>query len=266
VKITPIPAFSDNYIWALHNEQDCVVVDPGDPGVVLAFLAEHNLALSAILITHHHFDHTGGIIELTHHYPHITVYGPNNPKISGINRVLDDADTLYLDALQLELSVMAVPGHTLDHIMYYADGMLFCGDTLFSCGCGRLFEGTPAQMFTSLAKIAQLPHQQTHQPCDDTLIYCTHEYTQANIAFAQTVEPQNTALAQYKLWVDQQRADSLPTLPASLAQQLQINPFLRVAHDDVIAFSHQANAQLENEQSADPVQVFAALRRAKDEF
>ena len=258
MKITPIPAFSDNYIWALHNDRDCVVVDPGDPEVVLRFLAEHKLTLNAILVTHHHFDHTGGIVELTKHYPHITVYGPNNRKIPGINHVLNDTDTLYIDALQIELSVMAVPGHTLDHIMYYADGMLFCGDTLFSCGCGRLFEGTPTQMVASLAKIGQL--------VEDTLIYCTHEYTQANIAFAQTVEPHNTALAHYKVWADQQRANNLPTLPASLTQQLQINPFLRVDNDDVIAFAQDVNPELGSEHNTDPVQVFAALRRAKDEF
>jgi hydroxyacylglutathione hydrolase len=258
VKITPINAFTDNYIWALHNDQHCVVVDPGDPVVVLAFLKAHNLQLSAILITHHHFDHTGGISELTKHYPHITVFGPSNPNIKGITHSLEDTDTLYLDEIKLELSVMTVPGHTLDHIMYFAPGMLFCGDTLFSCGCGRLFEGTPAQMFDSLRKISQLPRE--------TLIYCTHEYTQANIAFAETVEPHNKALAQYKLWVEQQLSNNKPTIPTLLSEQLQFNPFLRVHDDSVQAFAHSIAGDSRQKTVTDPVQVFAALRLAKDDF
>ncbi|MEN8770273.1 MAG: hydroxyacylglutathione hydrolase, partial [Glaciecola sp.] len=196
--------------------------------------------------------------ELTHNYPQVRVFGPNNPKIKGITHPLTNADTFYLDDLKIELSVMTVPGHTLDHIMYYAPDMLFCGDTLFSCGCGRLFEGTPAQMFDSLRKITQLPRE--------TLIYCTHEYTQANIAFAETVEPHNKALAQYKLWVELQRSNNKPTIPTLLSEQLQFNPFLRVHDDSVQAFAQSIAGDLGQKTVTDPVQVFAALRQAKDDF
>jgi hydroxyacylglutathione hydrolase len=258
VTITPIHAFTDNYIWALHDDQYCVVVDPGDPAVVLDFLQANNLQLSAILITHHHFDHTGGIGELANSYPDVNVYGPHNPKIQGITDPLADADTLYLDELNIALSVMTVPGHTLDHIMYYAPQMLFCGDTLFSCGCGRLFEGSPAQMSDSLHKISQLPLE--------TKIYCTHEYTLANIAFAETVEPQNEALAQYKIWAEQQRSINQPTLPTSLSEQLQVNPFLRLQNDSVQVFARSVEPDIKTTGVNDQVSIFAALRRAKDHF
>lgn len=258
MQITPIPAFTDNYIWALHNELDCVVVDPGDPIVVLEFLATNKLTLRAILITHHHYDHTGGIEALQQHYPDIPVFGPNNPTIKGITQVLQENDVIELPDLQCEFSVIEVPGHTLDHIMYYAKGVLFCGDTLFSCGCGRMFEGTAPQMTNSLAKIQHLPQ--------DTQIYCTHEYTAANIAFAETVEPDNKDLTRYKQWVEQQRNKNAPTLPTSLSEQLQINPFLRLQAHSVKQFTQQYARKSGQDTSSDSVQVFATLRKAKDDF
>lgn len=232
----------------------CVVVDPGDAEPVLTFLAEHNLTLSAVLITHHHPDHTGGIKALSEAVPGLTVFGPNNPKIKGITQVLQHEDVLYLNDLQLQFSVIAAPGHTLDHIIFYSKGLLFCGDTLFSVGCGRLFEGTPQQMADTLKKIIQLPAE--------TMIYCTHEYTQANIAFALDVEPTNEYLQQYQLWVERQRNNDKPTVPTLLQEQLKLNPFLRLNEGSVKRY---AEKRVQNKLT-DSVQVFAALRQAKDEF
>ena len=254
MKIFPIPAFSDNYIWAMHDESSCVVVDPGDAEVVLAFLQQHNLTLAAILITHHHHDHTGGIQVLSEHYPDIHVFGPSNAKIKGITQALEHNDVVYINELKIEFIVSEIPGHTLDHIMYYTKGLVFCGDTLFSAGCGRMFEGSPAQMRASLKKISDLP--------EETMIYCTHEYTQANVQFALHVEPNNQYLQRYESWVQRQRGNGIPTIPTSLSEQLQLNPFLRLHEPDIKAFAEQyANNKL-----TDSVQVFAALRKAKDEF
>lgn len=255
ISITPVEAFQDNYIWALHNAAgQCVVVDPGDAQVVESFLAQQKLQLAAILITHHHPDHTGGLKALCAQRD-IPVYGPHNPTIHGITQACGNGDHVALNMLGLSFQVLEVPGHTLDHIAFYCadDKLLFCGDTLFHCGCGRLFEGTPEQMLQSLDTLAALP--------GDTGIYCTHEYTLANMAFARAVEPDNTALQTAQQKAQARREQQQPTLPAQLDEQLRINPFLRSRQAPVMAAARSRGAT-----GDDPVSVFAHIRQWKDSF
>lgn len=251
-----VPAFEDNYIWLIrgHSADQTAVVDPGDAAPVLAALSRFNLTPAAILCTHHHGDHTGGIEELTHRFRDLPVYGPGDENIAGITHVLCDGDRLDLPALGLRFDILAVPGHTRGHIAYYGHGWLFCGDTLFSAGCGRLFEGTPEQMRRSLARLAALP--------GDTLVYCAHEYTRANLRFAQTVEPDNPAIQRYRDEVDARRARDEPTIPSNIALEREINPFLRWDSPAVrrAAENHSGTAL------TDEVSVFAAIRRWKDGF
>ena len=222
IAVHPIPAFTDNYIWCLHDDANAIVVDPGDAEPVLAFIKAKRLTLSAVLIAHHHRDHTGGIAKLVSAVPDLPVIGPRGNHIRGITKSVSQGDTVSLPVLKLSLQVMEVPGHTLDHIAFFGHGALFCGDTLFSAGCGRLFEGSPEQMHHSLNKLKRLP--------DSTKVYCTHEYTQANVKFALAVEPNNIALNEYADWVASMREQNLPTLPSNLKEQKNINPFLR-AHE-----------------------------------
>ncbi len=253
--IAGIPAFVDNYMWALHdNAGHCYVVDPGDAEPVEAWLRAHAQELRGILITHHHPDHTGGIAQLLRHRQ-IPVYGPDNPTIRGISTALRDGDELLLPGLELRFRVLAVPGHTLDHIAFFnaEQGILFCGDTLFSCGCGRLFEGSPEQMHASLQKLAALP--------GTTRVYCTHEYTLANMRFATAVEPHNTALIEAQQDAERRRANAQPTLPSDIATQRAINPFLRCEAPEVIR-----NVQARNPDAKTPTDIFAALRSWKDRF
>lgn len=255
LSITAIKAFTDNYIWAIHSpDGHCAVVDPGDAKPVEEFLASKALKLSTILITHHHFDHVGGVEELRRkHAPQ--VIGPKNPQIKGISQAVSDGDRITLECLGLELEVLEVPGHTLDHIAYYAaaSGWLFCGDTLFHCGCGRLFEGSPEQMLHSLNKLAALP--------DATKLYCTHEYTLANMAFALSVEPNNQALIEAHQAAQKLRANNLATLPSSIAEQKRINPFLRSANPQLAAVVAEQHGT-----ESTPLAVFTALRADKDRF
>jgi hydroxyacylglutathione hydrolase len=254
VSVFPIKAFNDNYIWCLHNQTHCAVVDPGDAAPVLAYCQDNQLTLSAIIITHHHWDHTGGIDALLAAFPNIPVYGPQNKNIKQITVRLLQGDAIELAQLGVKLSVLEVPGHTLDHIAYYGDMGLFCGDTLFSAGCGRLFEGTPQQMYQSLAKLTALPA--------DTAVFCTHEYTMANIAFAETVEPNNQALIDYKRWANKQREINAPTLPSNLQRELAVNPFLRCHSAELVTnVSQNKGATLASEQA-----IFASLRSWKDNF
>ena len=254
VSVFPIKAFNDNYIWCIHNKTHCTVVDPGDAAPVLAYCQDNQLTLSAIIITHHHWDHTGGIDALLAAFPNIPVYGPQNKNIKQITVRLSQGDDIELAQLGVKFSILEVPGHTLDHIAYYGDIGLFCGDTLFSAGCGRLFEGTPQQMFTSLSKLKALPA--------DTAVFCTHEYTMANIAFAEAVEPNNQALIDYKRWANQQRAKSAPTLPSNIQRELDVNPFLRCHSKELVAnVSKNMGARLASEQT-----TFASLRSWKDNF
>lgn len=254
INVFPIRAFNDNYIWCLHNQIHCTVVDPGDAAPVLAYCKDNQLTLSAILITHHHLDHTGGIDALLTAFPDIPVYGPHNKNIRQITVPLSQNEGVELTHLGVKFAVLEVPGHTLDHIAYYGDVGLFCGDTLFSAGCGRLFEGSPQQMFQSLAKLTALPA--------NTEVYCTHEYTMANIAFAEAVEPNNQALIDYKSWANDQRIKDCPTLPSSIRNELAVNPFLRCYSEELVAnVSLNIGAKLVSEQM-----TFASLRSWKDNF
>jgi hydroxyacylglutathione hydrolase len=254
VSVFPIKAFNDNYIWCLRNQTHCSVVDPGDAAPVLAYCQDNKLTLCAIIITHHHWDHTGGIDALLAAFPDIPVYGPQNKQIKQVTVRLSQGDDIELAQLRLKFSVLEVPGHTLDHIAYYGDTGLFCGDTLFSAGCGRLFEGTPLQMFLSLAKLTALP--------DDTAVYCTHEYTMANIAFAEAAEPDNQALIDYKHWANEQRNKNRPTLPSSIQRELAVNPFLRCSSAELVEnVSQHLGTTLTSEEA-----TFAALRSWKDNF
>ncbi|MDA8092523.1 MAG: hydroxyacylglutathione hydrolase [Betaproteobacteria bacterium] len=249
--IEPIPAFRDNYIWLLQRGRYAAVVDPGDAQPVLEALRRKDLTLVAILNTHHHADHVGGNMPLTRIHP-VPVYGPARESIPAITHPIDNGDRVQIPQLDLVLSVLGVPGHTLGHIAYYGANSLFCGDTLFGCGCGRLFEGTGAQMHASLTALATLP--------DDTQVYCAHEYTAANIRFARQVEPDNAALKEREAWVSALRAAGQPTLPSTVGLERRTNPFLRCGEPAVAASAaRQAGSTL-----ADPVAVFIALRAWKD--
>ncbi|QDQ29332.1 hydroxyacylglutathione hydrolase [Chitinimonas arctica] len=248
--ILPVPILKDNYVWLLHQHGLAVVVDPGEAAPVAARLAQLNLRLAAILITHHHGDHTGGLAGLRAAFG-CPVFGP--PTVTGVDRPVAEGDRVALDDIQLRFDVMAVPGHTLDHLAYFGHGALFCGDTLFACGCGRLFEGSPAQMQASLARLAALP--------GDTLLCCTHEYTLANERFARAVEPHNAALLARMEHDEACRSRGEPTLPGNLACEAATNPFLRWSEPAVIAA-----ARLHGALDDSPRQVFTALRRWKDDF
>lgn len=249
-KILPIPAFKDNYIWLLVSGGRAAVVDPGDPLPVIDRLETLGLRLETILITHHHADHQGGITALLERWQ-AEVYGPGNESITGCNRPLLGGETISV--LGQQVSVLAVPGHTLGHLAYYVPGALFCGDTLFGAGCGRLFEGTPAQMSASLSKIAALP--------DDTKIYCAHEYTEANLRFALAVEPENTALLDRVQRVAALRTAGQPSIPSKLSEEKASNPFLRCAQMSVIQAAEEHGAV-----DHSPVAVFAAIRQWRNGF
>lgn len=258
LNVTPIPAFSDNYIWCLSRPGDAaaVVVDPGDGDAVLAALEREGLTLSGILVTHHHFDHTGGLDRLLQHRE-VPVYGPRNPQIPQISQRLGEGDRV--EVLGVEWEIFEVPGHTLDHIAFYGvpEGgapCLFCGDTLFAGGCGRLFEGSPAMMLESLGKLATLP--------PETRVFCAHEYTMANLAFASAVEPDNEALKARVASDQALRDQARPTVPSTIATELDTNPFLRCGEVPVAAHMEARDGV----DPADPVAVFAAVRGWKDNF
>ncbi|MDM9560402.1 MULTISPECIES: hydroxyacylglutathione hydrolase [Bordetella] len=256
--VLPLPAFSDNYIWAIVRGDKAAVVDPGEAGPVLDFLARRGLQLRAILLTHHHGDHVGGVLELLRQGP-ATVYGPAHEQLPHCDVRLAEGDRVALPELDLDLAVLDVPGHTAGHIAYHGRAagqspLLFCGDTLFAGGCGRLFEGTPEQMHASLEKFAALPA--------DTQVCCAHEYTLANLRWATAVEPANRALQQWYQQARQLREQGRPTLPSTLGLERDTNPFLRTRQAAVAAAaaSHSGGAL------ATPVAVFAALREWKNNF
>lgn len=251
--VTPLPAFQDNYIWCVHDEQAALVVDPGDAKPVLDFLAAHGLRLAAILVTHHHHDHVGAVAALARRFA-VPVFGPAEEDIPARTHAASPLDPVRIPLLGLEFQVLAVPGHTRGHVAYYRPKLLFCGDTLFSCGCGRLFEGTAQEMHASLNRLASLP--------DDTNVYCAHEYTLANIRFARQVEPDNPDLAQRQREAELLRAAGRPTLPSTIGLERRINPFLRTREPSVRA----AAERLTGQPLSDPVAVFAALRAWKDGF
>jgi len=252
LNVIRIPAFKDNYIWLLRKGASAAVVDPGDARPVLDLLDREGLSLASILVTHHHADHQGGVVELLAHYP-AEVFGPAAESITGLSRPLSGGETVRIAACDVEFQVIAVPGHTLGHIAYYGAGCLFCGDTLFAGGCGRLFEGTAAQMADSLARLAALP--------DETAVYCAHEYTQANLRFALAVEPGNRRLQSRVNEVARARASGLATVPSTMAIEKASNPFLRCGEPEVAA-----SARRRAPAAADEVAVFAALREWKNSF
>jgi hydroxyacylglutathione hydrolase len=255
IEVSAIPAFRDNYIWALSNDQgEVVVVDPGEAKPVEHHLDQRGQSLVGILITHHHPDHVGGVTSLASRGD-VPVWGPARERIPGRTTALTEGDQVTIEALDgLSLEVFDVPGHTAGHIAYYGGGMLFAGDALFAGGCGRLFEGTPGQMRASLAKLRSLP--------PETQLYCGHEYTQANLAFAMAVEPNNEALRARHDQVTEWRSEGRITLPSSLATELATNPFLRWDEPSVqAAAASHAGA---NASSAD--EVFAVIRSWKDSF
>lgn len=255
MKLIPIPAFNDNYIWMLHDERRALVVDPGDAQPVLTALARQGLILDSILVTHHHGDHTGGV-DVLRQRTGAQVYGPATEDMPEPLARLADGDVV--EALGLRFEVLLVPGHTAGHIAYWgqvpgADPVLFCGDTLFSAGCGRLFEGTPAQMLASLTRLAALP--------DATRVCCAHEYTLGSVRFALAVEPDNGDLQAYQAHAQALRQQQLPTLPSSIGLEKVVNPFLRTHLPTVVHAVQQIAAKAD-----DPVAVFAALRTWKDKF
>jgi hydroxyacylglutathione hydrolase len=254
--IAPIPAFDDNYIWLIFDQasRQAFVVDPGDATPVLETLQKLELTLSGVLITHHHFDHVGGLAALRAKFDPV-VFGPRNPAIDGISKALGAGDSI--EVLGHNFEVLEVPGHTLDHIAYFHPGdepLLFCGDTLFAGGCGRVFEGNPPMMLRSLQSLAALPPA--------TRVYCAHEYTLANLAFARAVEPDNAALAHRMDEAQASRSRNEPTVPSDLALELATNPFLRCDQADLQA-SLRSQGKPTGKSTAD---VFTTVRGWKDNF
>lgn len=249
LNIIPIPAFQDNYIWLISNGTHAAVVDPGDAAPVIEALKQHDLRLCNILITHHHADHIGGVDALITEYSP-QVYAPKKEQYTFTHNPVSDGQTIVIPELNVSFKVMDVGGHTLGHVAYYGANSLFCGDTLFGGGCGRLFEGTAAQMFASLQKIAKLP--------PETAVYCAHEYTEHNLKFANTVEKNNTALIERINITRKLREANIPTIPSSIELELATNPFLRCASPEIIR-----NLDL---QHTDGIEVFSTLRQMRNNF
>jgi hydroxyacylglutathione hydrolase len=256
LRVTPVRAFTDNYVWLIHSPADptrVIAVDPGEASPVERTLRERELTLAGILITHHHGDHVGGVSALLRNHA-VPVFGPANEAIPGDPRRLREGDHVTLEDLDLQFEVLDVPGHTAGHIAYAGHGAVFCGDTLFSAGCGRLFEGTAEQMHASLAKLAALPAE--------TLVYCAHEYTLSNLKFAVAVEPGNEAAARYQAECQARRARDEATVPSDIRQERNVNPFLRCGEQSV---KQAAEAHAGRRLQSEP-EVFAVLRQWKDGF
>ena len=255
LKIIPLPAFTDNYIWAIVYGNSCVVVDPGDSSPVFEFLESNNLELESILITHHHFDHTGGMLALAKKYD-CPVYGPEGDHIEGLTSKVSEGDEITI--FNFEFKIFETPGHTLDHIAYFHSSdigsYLFCGDTLFSGGCGRLFEGTAEDMFSSLNKFISLPNE--------TLVFCAHEYTQNNLKFALSINPRNLDLIKYSKKVNELRSNSEITLPSNIGLEKKINPFFLLSDKEILKNSEQfISGKISNS-----IESLAAIRSMKDSF
>jgi hydroxyacylglutathione hydrolase len=250
--ITAIPALRDNYIWALHNSRYAAVVDPGEAAPVLDFLDTHGLQLNAILCTHRHADHIGGITKLREVYS-VPVYGRQHPGNPYVSHDLHEGSQLKFDALGINFDILEIPGHLNDHIAYYAPDILFCGDVLFGAGCGRNFEGTLAQLHLSLQRLAQLP--------DTTRVYSAHEYTTANLRFALACEPHNMELLRRIEQAEQQLMANLPTLPSTIALEKATNPFLRCNQPELIRTLQQRGLT-----DAGELSVFIALREWRNHF
>ncbi|WP_217126629.1 hydroxyacylglutathione hydrolase [Hydrogenophilus thiooxidans] len=250
----PIPAFADNYVWIVHDGGCALAVDPGDAQPVRRWLAEQNVTLKAILITHHHADHTGGVVELAEETG-ATIFGPANEPLPRCDMPLQGGEVIESPGdVPITLNVIAVPGHTRGHIAYYGNGWLFCGDTLFSAGCGRLFEGSAEQLFASLERLKVLP--------DATEVCCAHEYTLKNLAFAEWVEPDNNAIRDYRAWCESRRAANAPTLPSTIEREKAVNPFFRV--DSPTIGNRLAEHFGTTPQT--PIERFRLLRAWRDRF
>lgn len=258
LQIIPIPAFKDNYIWLIHNNHQAIIVDPGDAEPVIDVLTKLQLNLNTILITHHHHDHIGGVVELSNAFPQVKIYAPKLEQYDFNHIAVDKGDTIDLSAFNLRFNVIALPGHTLGHIAYYAiehsNHILLCGDTLFGGGCGRLFEGTPEQMYQSLQTLAALPA--------NTRVYCTHEYTLHNLNFALALEPNNQALMKRHEETHQLRNSLRPTLPSTIALELATNPFLRCDSLEIQA----SIAKLTSLKNLTELQVFTAIREMRNHY
>lgn len=254
--IDPVPAFQDNYIWLLHipGSTEAWAVDPGDADPLLSALDQRGLQLTGVLITHHHPDHDNGVPALSRRYPGLRVVGGMHGQSKHLNERLPDGDSLLI--LNSSFRLLEVPGHTLDHIAFYSEqeAALFCGDTLFTGGCGRLFEGTARQLYESLGRLAGLP--------GSTRVFCAHEYTLSNLRFARTVEPLNQALAERQQHAEACRSRGEPTVPSTLALELATNPFLRCREPRIMA----AIREQSGDALVSPPDVFAALRKWKDHF
>lgn len=252
MQLYPIPALRDNYIWLLHDAQgQAVIVDPGEAGPVHHEIAQRGLTLTHILLTHHHADHIGGSAELAQQYG-AKIVAPYDERITHVDQRVSDGDIVNLQQPDCRFNVLAVPGHTLSHVVYFGEGLLFCGDTLFSLGCGRLFEGSPEQMLTSLDRLSVLPAE--------TLVCCGHEYTLDNAAFAQTIEPDNAALSKRHGQAQLLRQKGRATVPVLLGTEKETNPFLRIDSAEMKTWADNQGIP------DDRVQRFAALREAKDHF
>lgn len=251
ITVEAIPILRDNYVWAIHDGHRAALVDPGEAAPILSWLDARGMHPIAILVTHHHHDHIGGIADLLTRYP-IPVHGPTRNAMA--SQSVHEGERLRLPGLDFELSVLETPGHTLDHVCYLGQGHLFCGDTLFSCGCGRLFEGSPQQMYASLSRLAGLP--------GDTLVHCAHEYTLANIAFAQEIEPDNITLRTRHAEALRLRKQGLPTLPIDLARERETNPFLRCDLESLAVAVTQHTAS----PTKPGAETFTRLRAWKDAF
>ncbi len=252
-KITAIPAFQDNYIWVIeHSGEGCCIVDPGDARPVLDWLEQSSQQLTTILLSHQHMDHIGGVEQLVK-ATGAEVFGPDDPRMPVSSQPVSEGSKLHICGLEFE--VLEVPGHTSTHIAFYCPSaaILFCGDTLFSLGCGRLFEGCPEQMLASLDKLAALP--------GSTQVYCTHEYTQANGKFALEVEPDNQSLIKRCQQVDKLRSNDQSTLPSNILLERQTNPFLRCDQATIISAAKQINSSANSQ-----LEVFTAIRQWKDNF
>jgi hydroxyacylglutathione hydrolase len=253
ITIKPIYAFSDNYIWALIDSisSRVIVVDPGDAEPVINMLEQHDLTLHAILVTHHHFDHIGGVNQLKHKFQDIEIYAPCDPRIPTVTHTVSQDSPIGFSSFNLSFDIILTPGHTMTHICYYEPNQhwLFCGDTLFCAGCGRLFEGTASQMLNSLHKLVQLP--------DDTKVFCAHEYTKSNLEFAATIEPNNREIATLRQHIDTIRC----SLPSTIGTEKKINPFLRTKDNQFINSAKSSGIATSDEKT-----LFAAIRRLKDRF
>lgn len=252
-EVVALRAFADNYIWTIRDDRYAAVVDPGDAQPVIDYLEQEHLTLVAILNTHHHADHVGGNAALLARTA-VPVYGPRDERIPEVSMRLADGQRFTLPHFGIELETLEIPGHTRSHVAFFGGGMLFCGDTLFAAGCGRLFEGTPRQMHDSLTRLSRLP--------DDTRVYCGHEYTLSNIKFARAAEPGNPQLPALEARMQALRDAGQPTLPSTIGQEKATNPFVRVSAPGV-ADSASARA---GKPLTDPVSVLAEIRDWKNNF